>query len=82
MSNQPGSVKFAAWMATPVGRLVRVAAGAALIVLGVAMGGVGGTIVALVGIVPAAMGATNRCLIGKIIGAPFKGQDSVDLVGS
>ncbi len=82
MSNQPGSVKFAAWMATPVGRLVRVAAGAALIVLGVAMGGVGGTIVALVGLVPAAMGATNRCLIGKIIGAPFKGQDSVDLIGS
>jgi len=28
------------------------------------------------------MGATNRCLIGKIIGAPFKGQDSVDLIGS
>lgn len=44
MSNQPGSVKFSAWMA--------------------------------------AMGATNRCLIGKIIGAPFKGRDSVDLLGS
>jgi len=69
-------------MAAPVGRIVRIAAGAALVILGVAMGGVGGVIVGLVGLVPAAMGATNRCLIGKIIGAPFKGQDSMDLVGS
>jgi len=82
MSNQTGSIKFAAWMATPAGRLARVVAGAAIVVVGFAIGGVGGVIIGLVGLVPVAMGVTNRCLIGKIIGAPFKGQDSMDLVSS
>jgi len=82
MSNQTGSVKFAAWMATPAGRFIRVAAGAAIIIAGFVIGGAGGAIVGLIGLVPLAMGVTNRCLIGKIIGAPFKGQDSMDLIGS
>ncbi len=82
MSNQASNVKFAAWMAGTSGRVIRVVAGAALVVLGVAIGGIGGVIIGLIGLVPVAAGITNRCLIAKFIGAPFKGRDSMDLVGS
>ncbi len=82
MSNQANNMKFAAWMAGTSGRVIRIVAGAALVILGVTIGGIGGVIVGLVGLVPVAAGITNRCLIAKFIGAPFKGQDSVDIVGS
>jgi hypothetical protein len=52
MENQSGSVKFAAWMASPAGRIARVVIGAALVVVGVLVGGAVGVIVGLVGLVP------------------------------
>jgi len=45
-------------------------------------GGVVGTIVALVGLVPVGLGMSNRCLISRAIGAPWKGQDAIDKVSS
>jgi hypothetical protein len=67
---------FPRLMATPAGRGIRIAAGAAMIVGGILIGGTGGIILALVGIVPLAAGASNRCLIAPAIGAPFKGSDA------
>lgn len=80
MSEQAANIRFAAWMAGPAGRIVRIVAGAALVVVGVAIGGVGGTIVGLIGLVPVGLGMSNRCIISKAIGAPWKGEDAIDLV--
>jgi hypothetical protein len=78
MENQSGSAKFAAWMAGPAGRITSIVIGAALVVVGVRVGGT----VGLVGLVPVGLGMSNRCIISKAIGAPFKGQDATDLVKS
>ena len=82
MNEQPNNIKIASWLAGSAGRIARVVLGAALIIVGVAIGGVVGVIVALVGLVPVGLGMSNRCLISKAIGAPWKGQDAIDLVNS
>ena len=82
MEDQKGNIKFAAWMAGPVGRIARVVIGAALVVVGVVTGGTVGVIVALVGLVPVGLGMSNRCIISKAIGAPWKDEDAADLVKS
>ena len=68
-------MKIAALMATPAGRLIRVALGVALIVVGFLMGNATGWIVAATGLIPIAAGTTNVCLIAPAIRAPFKGND-------
>lgn len=73
-----GSMKFAAFMAGPIGRLARIGVGLVLIVVGLAIGGTGGIILAIIGLVPLAMGVMNRCLISPLIGAPWRGQDALD----
>ncbi len=66
---------FAEWMATPLGRGLRVVVGAVLIYVGLSVvQGVAGTILAAVGVVPIATGLLNVCLIGPLIGAPLKGS--------
>lgn len=69
-------MKIAALMATPAGRLVRVALGIALIIAGIMLGGAGGWIVATIGLVPIAAGTANVCLVAPILHAPFKGGDA------
>jgi hypothetical protein len=64
MENQSGSVKFAAWMASPAGRIARVVIGAALVVVGMHVG----VIVGLVGLVPVGLGMSNRCITSTAIG--------------
>jgi Inner membrane protein YgaP-like, transmembrane domain len=65
---------FAEWMATPLGRALRVVVGVLLIYLGLAvMRGVGGAVLAAVGVVPLVAGILNLCLVGPLIGAPMKG---------
>ncbi|HZX41820.1 MAG TPA: DUF2892 domain-containing protein [Myxococcaceae bacterium] len=69
------SMGFAGWMATPLGRGLRVVVGAVLIYVGLSVvQGVAGTILAAVGVVPIATGLLNVCLIGPLIGAPLKGS--------
>ena len=64
----------ARFMASPAGRVGRVIVGLVLIALGVLyMGGVGGWILAIVGLVPVAAGALNICLFAPLLGAPFSG---------
>ncbi|MDH4278978.1 MAG: DUF2892 domain-containing protein [Acidimicrobiia bacterium] len=73
-----GSLKFAAFMAGPIGRLARIVAGLVLIVIGLTSGGTGGIVLALIGLVPLAMGAMNRCLFSLLIGAAWRGQEALD----
>jgi len=67
---------LARFMASGMGRGLRVLLGLALI--GVGLGvvkGTNGMILAAVGVVPIALGALNVCLIGPLLGAPFMGKD-------
>lgn len=79
MNNQPMNIKAAAFLAGRAGRLARIVLGAVLVTVGVLTGGGAGIVVALVGLVPVALGMSNRCLISRAIGAPWKGQDALEL---
>jgi len=62
-------------MATGLGRGIRVVLGLALIGYGLlVMKGTGGYVLAVIGLLPIAMGFLNVCLVGPIIGAPFSGK--------
>ncbi len=68
---------LARFMASPAGRLLRVALGIALIVIGLAVvGGGAGWVIAAIGVVPIVMGAANVCAIGPVVGAPLRGSDT------
>jgi len=64
---------FVRFMGTAAGRVVRVAAGVALILGGLLAGGAAGWAVAVVGVVPLAAGVTNVCLFAPVFHAPFRG---------
>jgi len=61
-------------MASPAGRITRIVAGIALIVLGLlVIHGVGGIIVAIVGLVPLVAGLFDFCVFAPLFGAPMSG---------
>jgi hypothetical protein len=68
---------FAKFMSTSAGRALRVVAGLALILVGfMVVGGLWGTVIAVVGLVPFLAGIFDVCVIGKLfMGTPFKGAD-------
>lgn len=55
-----------------VGRAARVVIGLALVVVGALVGGVGGWVLAIVGLVPLLAGALGVCLIAPLLHAPFR----------
>ena len=61
------------FMSSSVGRLVRVVAGVALIVVGLALGG-GWLTLSVIGLVPLLAGALNVCLLTPLMGQPLKGR--------
>ncbi|AZI44223.1 DUF2892 domain-containing protein [Deinococcus psychrotolerans] len=67
-------MKFAHFMATPTGRLLRAAVGLALIGRGYSLGN---AVVMAVGAVPLLAGSFNVCLIAPLLHAPFLGRDAV-----
>jgi len=68
---------FAQFMATNMGRGIRVVAGIVLIALGLlVVEGTGGIILAVIGIVPILAGVFNVCLIAPLLGAPFSGSQT------
>ena len=67
-------MSFARFMAGPVGRGVRVAAGVAMIVAGLVIGSTGGYILAAVGLLPLVAGFANVCVLGPLMKAPFSGK--------
>lgn len=65
---------FVRFMASPIGRIVRVLAGVALILLGLlAVGGVAGIILAVVGLLPLLAGALDFCVFAPLFGGPLSG---------
>jgi uncharacterized membrane protein len=65
----------ARFLASDMGRWIRVAAGAGLMVSGIRRGGAGGAVAAAVGLVPLAAGALDYCLISYLFGGPLRGED-------
>lgn len=66
---------FVAFMASPTGRIVRVAAGIALIAWGLlGLGGTWGVVVALVGAVPLLAGLFDFCVFAPLFGNPLSGK--------
>lgn len=55
------------------GRVLRVAAGAAIITSGRRVGGGRGALIAAAGVVPLAAGALDVCLLGPLVHGPLKG---------
>jgi hypothetical protein len=66
---------FVKFMASPAGRITRIVAGILLIVLGLfAIHGVGGIILAVVGLLPLVAGLFDFCVFAPLFGAPLSGQ--------
>lgn len=67
---------FARFMASAVGRLLRIVAGIALIGLGLwVVGGTWGIILAVVGLVPLVAGIFDFCVFAPLFGGPFLVKD-------
>jgi len=63
-------------MSSAFGRILRMVAGLALVVVGLAMvHGAGGLILAVVGVVVFAAGLFNFCIFGPLFGGPFWAKD-------
>ena len=68
-------MRFVEFMGSIAGRGIRIAAGVVLIIIGlVVIGGVGGVVVAAIGLVPIAAGLFNFCLVGPLFGADLRGR--------
>lgn len=65
---------FVSFMRSAAGRGVRIVAGVALIVVGVAIGGAAGIVLVVIGIVPLAAGLLNVCLFAPLFGLDLKGR--------
>jgi hypothetical protein len=68
---------FARFMASPAGRLLRVALGVGFVFYGFrVLGGSGwGIALAAFGAIAVIAGVFNLCLIAGLLGAPFRGRD-------
>ena len=64
------------FLASPAGRVVRIVAGLILVAAGIWwMSGIGGWIVAIIGLVPLLAGAFDRCVFAPLFGLPFTGPE-------
>lgn len=70
---------FARFMAGPAGRILRIAAGVALILIGLTAVADQPLriILAVIGVVFILVGVFNVCLIAPLIGAPFFGHETL-----
>lgn len=65
---------FVSFMASSTGRFVRIAAGLALVAWGwFGLGGLTGTVVAIVGLLPLVAGLFDFCAFAPLFGAPLSG---------
>lgn len=65
-------MKFARFMATPVGRAIRIIAGLALIAIGILLLWPWGLILSAVGAVVAFAGIANVCFVAPFLRVPFR----------
>jgi hypothetical protein len=64
------------FLASAAGRIVRIVAGLALILVGLlVVQGTWGWILAIVGLVPLLAGLFDRCVFAPLAGLPFGGED-------
>ncbi len=69
-------MKFAKFMSSMTGRLLRIVAGIALVLIGLlVVQGTGGIILAAVGALLMLVGIFNVCLFAPLFGGPLKGSD-------
>jgi hypothetical protein len=69
-------MSFAKFMSSPAGRILRIVAGIALILIGLmVVEGTAGIILAIVGLVPLVAGVFDFCLFGALFGAPLRGSE-------
>lgn len=69
-----GRSRFAQFINSPAGRLVRLVVGAGLMAWGYTQRGTGtGLLFMAVGLVPLAAGALNLCFISALLGGPISG---------
>lgn len=67
---------FAQFISGPAGRIIRIAAGIALIVAGIFwIGDVAGWIVAVIGLVPLVAGLFDFCILAPLFGGPLAGKE-------
>ena len=65
---------FFRFLASPTGRIVRSVAGLGLVLVGLlVLEGLGGWILAIVGLVPLLAGLFDRCVFAPLFGLPFVG---------
>ena len=64
---------FPKFMASSAGRITRIVAGVVLVALGIFMHSAGGSIVAVVGLVPLVAGLFDFCVFAPLFGAPLSG---------
>jgi hypothetical protein len=70
-----GFIKF---MAGPLGRGLRIAAGLALMLIGALyVGHTAGIVLAAVGLAPLFAGLFNFCLFAPLFGGPFNGREAL-----
>ena len=67
-------MKFALFMSSPAGRILRVVAGAALVILGIVLQSVLGVILEVVGAAVLLAGALDVCLVAPFVRVPFTGK--------
>jgi hypothetical protein len=66
---------FFGFIASPMGRTVRIVAGLILIAAGLWwVNGVGGSLLVIIGLVPLAAGVFDRCVFAPLFGLPFGGE--------
>jgi len=67
---------FAKFMSSWTGRILRIVAGVALILIGLmVVHGTGGVILAVIGLVPLVAGIFNFCVFAPLFGGPFQAKD-------
>ncbi len=71
-------MSFAYFMATPVGRALRIVLGLALVLVATTFGTVTAIVLGVLGLAAIAAGAFNVCLISPLIGAPFLGRKALE----
>ena len=66
---------FFSFMGSSAGRITRVVAGLALVLIGLVwLQGTGGWILAIVGLVPLLAGLFDKCVFAPLFGYPFDGS--------
>ena len=72
--NRFAASRLGQFLASGVGRVVRILAGVALIAGGLlVIGGAAGAVVAVIGLVPLLAGALDVCVFSALFGGPFSG---------